>query len=144
MGVSIYEVKEIDFGTWIPDCIQAPLNFYNRNFLYDKATQDLLAGGTQFVGRSIFHQGLLLNPHLSSNLEATKLFVDFCSENGLSYLQGALSIYDSQDVFTSLIVGISGPDQLQEILNAGRIVKNLEVYPSVNSVSLDFTDPRRW
>ena len=144
VGVSIYEVEEIDFGTWIPDCIQAPLNFYNRNFLYDKATQDLVTEGTQFVARSIFHQGLLLNPELSSNLGATKIFVDFCTENSLSYLQGALSVYDSQNVFTSLTVGIAGPNQLQEILNEGRIVKNLEVYPEINTVSLDFTDPRRW
>lgn len=144
VGVSIYEIEEIDFGTWIPDCIQAPLNFYNRKFLYDQATQALVAEGTQFVGRSIFHQGLLLNPELSSDLVATKIFVDFCSENNLSYLQGALSVYDSQNVFTSLTVGIASPNQLQEILNEGRIVKNLEVYPAINSVSLDFTDPRRW
>jgi aryl-alcohol dehydrogenase-like predicted oxidoreductase len=144
VGVSIYEIEEIDFGTWIPDCIQAPLNFYNRKFLYDQATQDLVAEGTQFVGRSIFHQGLLLNPKLSSNSGAMKIFIDFCSGNNLSYLQGALSVYDSQNVFTSLTVGIANPNQLQEILNEGRIVKNLEVYPAVNSVSLDFTDPRRW
>ena len=144
VGVSIYEIEEIDFGTWIPDCIQAPLNFYNRKFLYDQATQALVAEGTQFVGRSIFHQGLLLNPELSSDLGATKIFVDFCSENNLSYLQGALSVYDSQNVFTSLTVGIASPNQLQEILNEGRIVKNLEVYPAINSVSLDFTDPRKW
>ena len=144
VGVSIYEIEEIDFGTWIPDCIQAPLNFYNRKFLYDQVTQALVAEGTQFVGRSIFHQGLLLNPELSSDLVATKIFVDFCSENNLSYLQGALSVYDSQNVFTSLTVGIASPNQLQEILNEGRIVKNLEVYPAINSVSLDFTDPRRW
>lgn len=144
VGVSIYEIEEIDFGTWIPDCIQAPLNFYNRKFLYDQVTQALVAEGTQFVGRSIFHQGLLLNPELSSDLGATKIFVDFCLENNLSYLQGALSVYDSQNVFTSLTVGIASPNQLQEILNEGRIVKNLEVYPAINSVSLDFTDPRRW
>ena len=144
VGVSIYEIEEIDFGTWIPDCIQAPLNFYNRKFLYDQVTQALVAEGTQFVGRSIFHQGLLLNPELSSDLVATKIFVDFCSENNLSYLQGALSVYDSQNVFTSLTVGIASPNQLQEILNEGRIVKNLEVYPAINSVSLDFTDPRKW
>ena len=58
--------------------------------------------------------------------------------------QGALSVYDSQNVFTSLTVGIASPNQLQEILNERRIVKNLEVYPAINSVSLDFTDPRRW
>ncbi len=144
VGVSIYEIEEIDFGTWIPDCIQAPLNFYNRKFLHDQATQALMAEGTQFVGRSIFHQGLLLNPELSSDLGATKIFVDFCLENNLSYLQGALSVYDSQNVFTSLTVGIASPNQLQEILNEGRIVKNMEVYPAINSVSLDFTDPRRW
>lgn len=144
VGVSIYEIEEIDFGTWVPDCIQAPLNFYNRKFLYDQATQALVAEGTQFVGRSIFHQGLLLNPELSSDLVATKIFVDFCSENNLSYLQGALSVYDSQNVFTSLTVGVASPNQLQEILNEGRIVKNLEVYPAINSVSLDFTDPRKW
>ena len=144
VGVSIYEIEEIDFGIWIPDCVQAPLNFYNRKFLYDQATQDLVAEGTQFVGRSIFHQGLLLNPELSSNLGATKIFIDFCSENNLSYLQGALSVYDSQNVFRSLTVGIASPKQLQEILDEGRIVKNLEVYPAINSVSLDFTDPRRW
>ena len=144
VGVSIYEVKEIDFGTWIPNCIQAPLNFYNRDFLYDQATQNLVAEGTQFIGRSIFHQGLLLNPRLSSNVEEIRIFVDFCAENNLSYLQGALSVYDSQNVFTSLVVGVANPSQLQEILVEGSVVKNLSVYPAINSVSLDFTDPRRW
>lgn len=144
VGVSIYEVEEINFGTWIPDCIQAPLNFYNRDFLYDEATRILATSGTKFVARSIFHQGLLLNPLLSSNSKAIRIFEAFCSEKKLSYLQGALSIYDSQDVFTSLTIGIADPSQLHEIVEEGRIVKDLELYPAIDSVSLEFTDPRRW
>lgn len=144
VGVSIYEVEEIDFDTWIPNCIQAPLNFYNRNFLHSRVVKNLVVEGTRFIGRSIFLQGLLLNPQKSPNLEAIRIFVDFCSENDLSFLQGALSVYDSQDIFTSLAVGVAEPSQLEEILNEASVIKNLDIYPAVDLVSSDFTDPRRW
>ena len=144
VGISIYEVGELDLGEWVPHCIQAPLNFYNRDFLVSKAAMLLVAKGTKFVARSIFHQGLLLNPHLSSDLPELLIFRDFCSENDYSYLQGALSIYDSQDLFTNLVIGITSSHQLSEILKQGKIVTPSKSLPVIDSVSNKFKDPRRW
>ena len=144
VGVSIYEVNEIDFGKWVPNCIQAPLNFFNRDFLTSKVPLNLAAEGTTFAARSIFHQGLLLNPHLSSDLPELMIFHDFCFENNFTYLEGALAIFDTQSLFTSLILGISNANQLEQIVKTPKTFRDLDTYPIIKSVSSNFTDPRKW
>lgn len=144
IGASLYSVEEMDFGGWVPNCIQAPLNFYNRDFLSDKVALRLASEGTKFMARSIFHQGVLLNPHLLRELPDLEIFKKFCSENNFSNLQGAISMYDSQSLFTSLAIGITNVHELNEILCERLITCDLESFPTISAVNPDFKDPRRW
>ena len=144
IGVSLYSVEEMDFGGWVPNCIQAPLNFYNRDFLSDKVALRLASEGTKFMARSIFHQGVLLNPHLLEELPDLAIFKKFCTENNFSNLQGAISIYDSQSLFTSLTIGITDAHELNEILCERLNACDLESFPTISAVNPDFKDPRRW
>ncbi len=144
IGASLYSVEEMDFGGWVPNCIQAPLNFYNRDFLSDKVALRLASEGTKFMARSIFHQGVLLNPHLLGELPDLAIFKKFCSENNFSNLQGAISMYDSQSLFTSLAIGITNVHELNEILCERLNACDLESFPTISAVNPDFKDPRRW
>jgi aryl-alcohol dehydrogenase-like predicted oxidoreductase len=144
IGVSLYSVEEMDFDGWVPNCIQAPLNFYNRDFLSNEVALKLASQGTKFMARSIFHQGVLLNPHLFEELPDLAIFKKFCKENNFSNLQGAISIYDSQSLFTSLTVGITNANELDEILCEPINACGLESFPTISAVNPDFKDPRRW
>ena len=144
IGASLYSVEEMDFGGWVPNCIQAPLNFYNRDFLSDKVALRLASEGTKFMARSIFHQGVLLNPHLLEELPDLAIFKKFCSENNFSNLQGAISMYDSQSLFTSLAIGITNVHELNEILCERLNACDLQSFPTISAVNPDFKDPRRW
>ena len=144
VGVSVYNLTELDFIDWTPGTIQAPLNFYNREFLKSDSVLELIELGTTFVARSIFHQGLLLNPDLSSKFPQLGLFNRYCRENHLSCLEGALSVYDTQGVFRSLTVGVANASQLGEILGVKNTVSSQLAIPDLQLTDLDFTDPRRW
>ena len=144
IGVSLYSVEEMDFDGWVPNCIQAPLNFYNRDFLSHEVALKLASSGTKFMARSIFHQGVLLNPHLFEELPDLFIFKKFCTENNFSNLQGAISIYDSQSLFTSLTIGITNAHELNEILCEPIKASDLESFPKISAVNPDFKDPRRW
>jgi aryl-alcohol dehydrogenase-like predicted oxidoreductase len=144
IGVSLYSVEEMDFDGWVPNYIQAPLNFYNRDFLSHGVALKLASEGTKFMARSIFHQGVLLNPHLFEELPDLAIFKKFCTENNFSNLQGAISIYDSQSLFTSLTIGITNAHELNEILCEPINACDLESFPTISAVNPDFKDPRRW
>lgn len=143
-GVSVYDVWELEFEDWIPDTIQAPLNFYNRDFLENDIALNLKALGTEFIARSIFHQGLLLNPQFKDKFPELNDFIKFCKANEFSYLQGALSVYDSQDLFQAIVIGVAGISQLEEILATKISTSNDLVFPKSRRYRPDFTDPRKW
>jgi aryl-alcohol dehydrogenase-like predicted oxidoreductase len=143
-GVSVYDIWELEFEDWIPDTIQAPLNFYIRDFLaYDIALK-LKALGTKFVARSIFHQGLLLNPQFKNKFPDLEDFINFCNVNDFSYMHGALSVYDSQDLFQTIVIGVASIAQLEEILTTRISTSNEVIFPKSRLLSTDFTDPRKW
>jgi aryl-alcohol dehydrogenase-like predicted oxidoreductase len=143
-GVSVYDIWELEFEDWIPDTIQAPLNFYNRDFLANDIARNLKGLGTKFVARSIFHQGLLLNPQFKEKFPALEEFIKFCKVNDFSYVHGALSVYDSQDLFEAIVIGVASTSQLKEILTTNTSTSNHIIFPKLQPYSPDFTDPRKW
>jgi aryl-alcohol dehydrogenase-like predicted oxidoreductase len=144
VGVSVYDIWELEFEDWIPDTVQAPLNFYNREFPTNDIAINLKTLGTNFVARSIFHQGLLLNSQLKDKFPDLEDFIDFCNVNDFSYTHGALSVYDSQDLFHAIVIGVASTSQLEEILNTKISRPNDVVFPKPRVYSPDFTDPRKW
>jgi aryl-alcohol dehydrogenase-like predicted oxidoreductase len=143
-GVSVYDTWELEFADWKPHIVQAPLNFYNRQFLYSEIALSLREAGTKFVGRSIFHQGLLLNPQFQAKFPDLADFFNFCKVNDFSYLRGAFSIYDTQDVFEAVVIGVANTSQLSEILNIEVTPCTGIELPESRLYDPNFKDPRKW
>ncbi len=146
IGISVYETNELIELSKKIDIIQAPLNYFNLNFLRDKKVRILKERGTEFHARSIFNQGTLIR---HTNLppifyhELLK-FKEFSERYKLSYLQSALSIFDEQDIFSKLVIGVNSVQELSEIINCPIINNKIDLLSIVSDVSSEVMDPRRW
>ena len=146
IGLSVYETQELSGLTRKIDIVQAPLNYFNLNFLHNSQVSDLKVSGTEFHARSIFHQGTLLH---HSNLprqfdEKILRFKEFSKMHGYSYLQSALSIFDSQVIFSKLVIGVNSKQELSEIIACPISKSRIDLSLISNKFSSDITDPRRW
>ncbi len=146
IGISVYEVSEIESYCKSIDIIQAPLNFFNISFLFDSLVLELHKGGLEFHARGIFHQGTLLNSSKASDMfpkEFSK-FEKYCERNGFSKIQAALSIYDGQKIFSRLIIGVNTKEQLSSILDTPIALGTISPDLRNSSYEPSLVDPRRW
>ena len=146
IGISVYETNELLEINEPIEIIQAPLNYFNNEFLLDDTARNLARSGVAFHARSIFHQGTLLNLSTLPTrfLSEVKKYEEFCEYHGLTGLQGALSIFDSQDLFTKLIVGVSSMNQLQEIVQSPVTSINTILDEVPVGIPKELLDPRLW
>ena len=146
IGISVYEKSELLEINQEIDIVQAPLNYFYTEFLFDKEARNLAKNGVIFHARSIFHQGTLLNTRtLPSNFKTeTNNYEEYCKEHGLTSLQGALSIFDSQDLFKNLVIGVSNANQLSEIIQSPVISINSMLDEVPTGLPKQLIDPRLW
>lgn len=146
IGISVYEKSELLEINQEIDIVQAPLNYFYTEFLFDKEARNLAKNGVIFHARSIFHQGTLLNTRtLPSNFKTeTNNYEEYCKEHGLTSLQGALSIFDSQDLFKNLVIGVSNTNQLSEIIQSPVISINSMLDEVPTGLPKQLIDPRLW
>jgi aryl-alcohol dehydrogenase-like predicted oxidoreductase len=146
IGISVYERSELIEINEPIEIVQAPLSYFNTEFLFDENSINLARNGVSFHARSIFHQGTLLNTKtLPPRFHAeTKKYEEYCKDHGLTFLQGALAVFDSQDVFRNLVVGVSNAIQLHEITQSPvKVIDSmLDTVPA--GLPKDLTDPRQW
>lgn len=146
IGISVYETNELESIESELDIIQAPLSYFNTDFLRNEQVATLRRHGVTFVARSIFHQGTLLYPKSLPQMFTPERdeYQLFCTSNNYSYLQAALSIFDSQKIFTKLIIGVASPKQLTEIVECN-VTSNRSVLEKVPiRFSRQLADPRKW
>lgn len=146
IGISVYEKSELLEINQEIDIVQAPLNYFYTEFLFDKEARNLAKNGVIFHARSIFHQGTLLNTRtLPSNFKTeTNNYEEYCKEHGLTSLQGALSIFDSQDLFKNLVIGVSNANQLGEIVQSPVTSINSMLDEVPTGLPKQLIDPRLW
>lgn len=146
IGISVYEKSELLEINLEIDIVQAPLNYFYTEFLFDKEARNLAKKGVIFHARSIFHQGTLLNTRtLPSNFKTeTNNYEEYCKEHGLTSLQGALSIFDSQDLFKNLVIGVSNANQLGEIIQSPVTSINSMLDEVPTGLPKQLIDPRLW
>lgn len=146
IGISVYEKSELLEINQEIDIVQAPLNYFYTEFLFDKEARNLAKNGVIFHARSIFHQGTLLNTRtLPSKFKTeTNNYEEYCKEHGLTSLQGALSIFDSQDLFKNLVIGVSNTNQLSEIIQSPVISINSMLDEVPTGLPKQLIDPRLW
>lgn len=147
-GISVYDKSEVSFSelhTSI-DQVQAPLNYFKREFLHHEDSIRLVSAGVKYHARSIFAQGILISSSLEIQKRFPELiyFLNFQKKFGLSPLQSALSIFDSQSLFTSIIVGVSSAQELDQISNTS--IRNNDYFFKAESFpdNLPISDPRKW
>jgi len=145
IGISVYEVGELDQLPMSLDIIQAPLNFFNVNFLESSIANSLREQGVEFACRSIFHQGIMLSSDVKLLLQFPELreFEKFCELENVSRIQGALSVFDSQNLFTQLVVGVQSAAQLQVIVKTDLYKSDLSLLTG-KGYRREFIDPRIW
>ena len=146
IGISVYEKSELLEINQEIEIVQAPLNYFYTEFLFDKVAINLAKNGVAFHARSIFHQGTLLNTRtLPSNFKTeTKNYEEYCKKHGLTSLQGALSIFDSQDLFKNLVIGVSNANQLGEIIQSPVTSINSMLDEVPRGLPKQLIDPRLW
>ena len=146
IGISVYDVSEIDSFFKSIDIIQAPLNFFNMSFLLDSLVLELQKRGIEFHARGIFHQGTLLNTSTASETfpKDFSKFKRYCEENGFSKIQAALSIFDGQKIFSRLVIGVNSKEQLSAILDSPITVGTISLDLLNSSHNPSLVDPRRW
>jgi aryl-alcohol dehydrogenase-like predicted oxidoreductase len=147
-GIAVYdsfEVKYSELHSHI-DQIQAPLNFFKRDFLKHDDSFRLVNQGLQFHARSIFAQGTLLSAsrEIVKRFPELRYFRDYQAQNALSPLESALSIFDSQSLFTSIVIGVSSSNELLEILESKVHEKKSFFEDEATPVNLPISDPRNW
>jgi len=146
VGISVYEVDELENIESGITVIQAPLSFINRQFLSSEKAKSLNSVGVKFQARSIFHQGLLLNPsqEILEKFPEIQNFFEYCALNNLSFLQAALGVFDSQNLFSSLLIGTTHVNQIKQIVDTPILISDILERSSYLNFSADFSDPRRW
>ncbi|MBL4759647.1 MAG: aldo/keto reductase [Mariprofundaceae bacterium] len=153
VGVSVYDGVELDrvLDVFEPEIVQAPLNLIDQRLLSSGHLASLKKQGAEIHVRSLYLQGLLL-------MEPNTLpaFFDPLRENlirfrrdieasGLSPLEACLLFANQLDAVDSLLLGVNGVDQLQDIIQAVRNIEDksfdFSVYAENDSL---FLNPANW
>ena len=146
IGISVYKTEELEEFNEKIEVIQAPLNFFDLRFLDNIRVLQIRDFGTEFIARSIFLQGILLHHNKAPKQFQNEIskFKMYAEENNFSFVQAALSIYDSQDVFSKLIVGVNSIRELFEIISCPISSPRINSTNYLPILSEDLIDPRRW
>lgn len=146
IGISVYEVNEIEDCFKNVDIIQAPLNFFNISFLKDHRVLKLRELGLEFHARGIFHQGTLLNSSRASEIFPSDFakFEEFCVKNNFSKIQAALAVYDTQEIFSRLVIGVNSDEELSSILDTPIVDRATNIHLLDLPHDQILVDPRRW
>jgi aryl-alcohol dehydrogenase-like predicted oxidoreductase len=152
LGVSIYTERSLKIlRTKYPeiDVFQVPENICDRRLRNSSLAQVLMEDHREYILRSVFLQGLLLmsEQNIPIELAETKIAVtsvDSCArDNGLKSLDLCLAYARSIPWCSSIIVGVSSKEELQEIVNSN---SNLPISweTRIPTISKQLVDPRNW
>jgi aryl-alcohol dehydrogenase-like predicted oxidoreductase len=145
-GISVYETSELNNFEFDRGVVQAPLNFYNTEFINCHRALELKASGITFQARSLFHQGVLLNinQRLIHKYKDLIIFVEYCNFNEISQLEACLNVFDNQSLFTELVIGVNKMHQLKQIFEIPTILSDINTFANKFNFDKNFTDPRNW
>jgi len=125
--------------------LQVPANLLDRRLEADPVLAELAAAGTQVVVRSALLQGVLLDPSSprSSHPDVVRVH-RAAAEEGTSALALCLSHVKALPWASHVVVGVTTPEELNEIGTTWASVDARLADPSLASTDLDLIDPRRW
>ena len=150
IGVSIYDPNEIKifWNYWKPDIIQVPYNIFDRRIKTSGWLTRLKKNKIKVHIRSIFLQGLLINPDTKYSLKLRKIekllssWFSWCKNNRRDPYKECLKFSLRANV-DKIIVGVYSINQLNYLIKS---------FKSINMKSSNFpvkkfykiVDPRKW
>jgi aryl-alcohol dehydrogenase-like predicted oxidoreductase len=149
LGVSCYDPGELaSIRERFPVSIaQLPGNAFDQRIAAE-AKHDSL-GRVELHMRSVFLQGLLLmSPEevarrLPVATERIRAWRNWCAERQLSPLRAALAIAKATPNVDYIVIGVDGPEHLEEIMREWHDVRALAA-PELTCVDSRIIDPRQW
>jgi aryl-alcohol dehydrogenase-like predicted oxidoreductase len=153
IGVSVYSPEQAFFiaNNFDIDLIQLPLNVFDQRFIESGCLTFLKSKNIEIHTRSVFLQGLLLQPFNDINsyftpyLNLIKKFHDFCSSYNLSSLDVAMSLIHSVSNIDKVVIGVCSKVQLIEILKSYEKTADIELdLRSFLSTEQKLINPSLW
>jgi aryl-alcohol dehydrogenase-like predicted oxidoreductase len=152
IGISIYSPDDYfaissDYDL---DVVQSPFNIFDQRLITSGLNELLISKGIRIDIRSIFLQGVLLQP--SINLlpayfqpwsKQLQLFQDYCALKKTSPLQACLEVAISLKNVRSILVGVENEVQLGEIINSCKSL-NLTDLTKFSQDDVSLIDPTKW
>lgn len=146
VGVSVYSEAGLQDGERLfelLDLAQVPSNVLDRRLVDSETVMRLKETGTNFQIRSIFLQGLLINPAPTLHREHPDLLKYYDYAQG-SEIQVALAHAKSISWGSELLVGVSSAKELIELCAIWKATHPKTAPPQVSSEDCNLIDPRNW
>ena len=158
IGVSVYTPKEFELLSekFNLDLVQAPVNWLDQRFMQPKIINMLIEKNIKLHARSIFLQGLLLEPMIQNNAyfsQFNNVFSQYnriINELGCSRLAFALAIIAQKAPhIENAIIGCCSQEQLTQLIDSYCVAKKLtlpsdDVLASLASTDLALINPSQW
>ena len=125
LGVSIYSSNDLkNVPPDLLDIVQLPLSLYDQRLLKDGTVDFLQSLGTAIHIRSVYLQGLLLNPTHTLPKWAPKKFLDhhskleqFAASRNCKLIDLALGFAKSQSTVDSVVLGVCSLQECTELID---------------------------
>ena len=151
IGISAYEVRDLEraceiFGADL-GAVQVPTSALDQRLVGSGAVDLLRSMGTEIQVRSIFLQGLLLDPTSTAQLAQHPDVQGFrrrCTERGVTPLDSSLSFVRSLDWVDVVVVGVTSAAELTQIADSWAAPTVGDDWQACGSGDLELLDPRRW
>jgi aryl-alcohol dehydrogenase-like predicted oxidoreductase len=154
LGVSIYDATDlVGVAAELLDLVQLPLSLYDQRLLADGTIAQLRAQGCAVHARSLYLQGLLLNPAdgwppwINSASRAHHARLErLATDRGCTLLDWALGFAHAQQDLEAVVLGLCSRRELLQLLQAwGRSSPWRECeWRTWALPDAGILDPRRW
>ena len=150
VGVSAYDEAEVasaleHFENL--DVVQVPASVVDQRLVNSAVLHALNDAGAEIQVRSIFLQGLLLEPRATASLAAhpdIRRFHLFCEANGIAPLTACLSFIKSLEWASQVVVGVTGADELKQVADTWAQRPLTADWAQLASSDTALVDPRLW
>ena len=129
------------------DVVQVPASVVDQRLVKSAVLHALNDAGAEIQVRSIFLQGLLLEPDATASLAAhpdIRAFHLFCEANGIAPLTACLSFIKSLEWASQVVVGVTGADELKQVADTWAQGPATADWAQLASSDTALVDPRLW
>jgi len=158
IGVSVYTPEQLSLlsDMYNLDIVQAPLNWLDQRFIQPDVTNLLIKKSIKLHARSIFLQGLLLQPEIQKRAYFSQFAHIFSKYNAIieelecDYLTFALAIVIQKAPYIeSAVIGCCSEKQLMQLVHIYAQAKSLklpsdDVLNSLSTSELALINPSFW